>query len=92
MEHRIRIFNERDRQTLLWLRTHVGDARVSMAVDALTRGGTKPYVSALCRYLGARPPVFSGPPRQAPATSKVGDHYLTQIRAHLARNSYSSAR
>ncbi|MEQ5844279.1 hypothetical protein N0A02_32985 (plasmid) [Paraburkholderia acidicola] len=92
MEDRIRILIERDRQTLLWLRTHVGDARLSTAIDVLTRGEAKPYVSALCRYLGVRPPTFSGSLPRTPASSEVGDRYLTQIRAHLARNIYSRAR
>ncbi|WP_423383730.1 hypothetical protein [Burkholderia sp. LMG 32019] len=34
MEHLVRILNDDDRQTLAWLRTHVGDARV---VDAARR-------------------------------------------------------
>lgn len=92
MEHRIRILNERDQQTLRWLRTHVGDTRLSTAVDALARGDTKPYVSALCRYLGVRPPIVSGSsPHPAPG-SALGDEYLAQIRTHLARHAISRTR
>lgn len=92
MEHRIRILNERDRQTLLWLRRHVGDARLTIAVNALMRGQSKPYVSALCRYLGVFPPVESRPQRHSAADSTVGDYYLAEIRTHLARNVYPRVR
>ena len=92
MEHQIRILNDHDRQTLFWLRTHVGDVRLSSAVDALARSESKPYVSALCRYLGVRPPVFSSPQLRAPVNSKVGDSYLNEIRTHLARTIHSCAR
>ncbi|MEQ5844275.1 hypothetical protein N0A02_32965 (plasmid) [Paraburkholderia acidicola] len=92
MEHRIPILNERDRQSLLWLRKHVGDARLSSAVDALTQGERKPYVSALCRYLGVWPPVASEPQSHSDAGKSIGDQYLAQIRTHLARQAHSQAR
>ncbi len=64
MEHLIRIVNEADRQTLGWLRTHVGDTRVEAAArrliaqcEASSGLGAKPYVSAVCRYLGVWPPI-----------------------------------
>ncbi|MEI7298189.1 hypothetical protein WCQ02_39420 [Paraburkholderia tropica] len=69
MEHLVRILNDNDRQTLAWLRRHVGDARLSDAARRLIAQreqhagiGSKPYLSAVCRYLGVRPPA----PRRAP--------------------------
>ncbi len=38
MEHQIRIYTERDRQVLEWLRQRVGDAAVARAVEQC--GGT----------------------------------------------------
>lgn len=51
MEHLIRVMNDRDRQALAWLRTRVGEVRLEAAARAMTRGDSKLYVSALCRYL-----------------------------------------
>ena len=33
MEHLVRLHNERDRRTLEWLRRHVGDAAIALAVE-----------------------------------------------------------
>lgn len=64
MEHVVRVVNNEDRQTLNWLRAHVGESRVADAARHLatqrepSRGAnTKPYVSAICRYLGVWPPA-----------------------------------
>jgi len=95
MEHLIRVLNDADRQTLAWLRKHVGDARVADAVRRLiAQRGTntsKPYVSAVCRYLGVRPPE----PRRvlhADTDHAVGDQYLAQIRSLLARAPVTASR
>jgi hypothetical protein len=32
MEHLVRVYNEKDRQTLEWLRRHVGDVAIASAV------------------------------------------------------------
>jgi hypothetical protein len=56
MNQLIRILNDGDRETLAWLRKHVGDVRVAAAARHLGGNG-KPYVSAVCRYLGVRPPM-----------------------------------
>lgn len=84
MEHLVRILNDDDRQTLAWLRTHVGDARLSEAARRLIAqreqhagAGSKPYLSAVCRYLGVWPPA----PR--PATRSAVDHSVAD--QHLAR-------
>ena len=98
MEHLLRVINESDRQTLAWLRTHVGDARVTAAARHLASradiGNTgnignansprKPYVSAVCRYLGVWPPA-PDTPRLADDDHATGDRYLAQIRQLLKR-------
>jgi hypothetical protein len=93
MEHLIRIVNDNDRQTLAWLRTHVGDARLSAAARQLTAHReqfvgvrAKPYLSAVCRYLGVWPPA----PRRSTrsdADHRVADQHLARIRQLLAPHS-----
>ncbi|QCP54530.1 hypothetical protein FAZ95_37230 [Trinickia violacea] len=91
MEHLIRILNDDDRQTLAWLRKHVGDSCVADAACRLaaqrgTSAGalTKPYVSAICRYLGVWPPT---PHWQCSANANhaIADQHLAQMRQLLAR-------
>ena len=36
MEHLVRVYSEKDRQTLEWLRRHVGDVAIAGAVAQLT--------------------------------------------------------
>jgi hypothetical protein len=84
MEQRVRLVNDTDRQILTWLRSQVGDERVARAIHQLGRV-RKPYVSAICRYLGMRPPfTIQRPVRRAAIDHSVGDHYLSLIRQHLA--------
>lgn len=85
MNQLIRILNDSDRETVAWLCTHVGDARVATAARHLGRSG-KPYVSAVCRYLGVRPPVVRQP-RPAIEDCTVGDKHLAMIRQLLAQRS-----
>jgi hypothetical protein len=88
MEHLVRVYNEKDRQTLEWLRQHVGDAAIASAVERCTRAGAgKPYVSAVCRRLGVRAPTFSAP-RHTP--SPVAEHSLATIRGILAARAASA--
>ncbi|TCK32034.1 hypothetical protein B0G84_9166 [Paraburkholderia sp. BL8N3] len=91
MEHLIRILNDDDRQTLVWLRTHVGDSRVADAARRLIAqretsagGWAKPYISAVCRYLGVWPPTPQRP-LSIETDHAIGDHHLTQIRQLLAQ-------
>ncbi|QGZ65549.1 hypothetical protein [Paraburkholderia acidisoli] len=80
----IRIVNDEDRRSVEWLITNVGEARVTAAAQRLSRGGRGPFVSAVCRYLGAWPP----PSRASAAENsryRVGDEYLARIRELLAR-------
>ncbi|WP_323123725.1 hypothetical protein [Burkholderia alba] len=83
MDDSIRIITERDRQTVDWLRAHVGAARLEEAARYLTDHAiSKPYVSAICRYLRVRPPAFvAGEPIR---DHRVGDAYLAKMRGQLA--------
>jgi type II secretory pathway component PulM len=98
MEHLVRILNDEDRQAVAWLRNHVGDARVSAAARQLTvrqqqfaGASVKPYVSAVCRYLGAWPPARRRS-THTDADLKVGDQHLARIRQLLARGSTTTRR
>lgn len=93
MEHLIRILNDDDRQTLAWLRTHVGDNRLADAAKELiaqrgkqTGFPAKLYLSAVCRYLGVWPPARSRAV-QGDASHAVADQHLAQMRLLLAQHS-----
>ena len=81
MEHLVRVHNENDRQTLEWLRQHVGDAAIAAAVQRC-EGSRKPYLSDVCRQLGVRVPRLHVPPRENP--SPVAEQSLANIRRILA--------
>ncbi|WDD92460.1 hypothetical protein Bsp3421_002467 [Burkholderia sp. FERM BP-3421] len=84
MEHLVRIVNETDRQILVWLRSQVGDERVQRAAVQMGRV-RKPYLSAVCRYLGVWPPqAVRRPMPRSQVDHTVGDRYLSLIRQHLA--------
>jgi hypothetical protein len=78
MEHLVRVLNERDRQTLAWLRRTVGDAAIGAAAQDV-RGVSKPYLSSVCRRLGVTPPVF---PSSRP--SETATRAMAAIRRILA--------
>lgn len=87
MEHLVRVYNEKDRRTLEWLRRHVGDAAIAAAAEQC--GGTgKPYLSAVCRRLGVKTPAFSASRRNTP--SPVAEASLATIRSILATRAASS--
>lgn len=92
MESLIRIVNDEDRQAFEWLLANVGAERVSAAARRLAGGGKRPFVSALCRYLGAWPPA----PRRArvvePVHTAVGDLHLARIRELLGQSNAVKAR
>jgi hypothetical protein len=81
MEHLVRVHNETDRQTLEWLRRHIGDAAIAAAIQRC-EGPDKPYLSAVCRQLGVRVPKFPLPQRDSP--SPVAEQSLATIRRILA--------
>ncbi|MEI5996268.1 hypothetical protein H3V53_03320 [Paraburkholderia bengalensis] len=85
MEHLVRIVNEADRQALVWLRQQAGEARVERAARQLGQT-SKPFVSALYRYLGVRRPVMHPAASDHVADHSVGDYYLARIRQQLARH------
>ena len=87
MEHLIRVYNEKDRQTLEWLRRHVGDAALAAAVERCAGSG-KPYLSSVCRQLGVKTPVFPLPRQQSP--SPVAEQSLATIRRILTARTASS--
>jgi hypothetical protein len=81
MEHRIRVTNEHDRRTLEWLRMKVGDAALESAAWHLG-GSTKPYISAVCRELGVRPPRF--PSTRRVEGTPTGNQSIAAIKKLLA--------
>jgi hypothetical protein len=81
MEHLVRVYNEKDRQTLAWLRRHVGDAAIASAVKRCAGSG-KPYLSAVCRQLGVRVPELAVLRRQQ--SSPIAERSLATIRGILA--------
>jgi hypothetical protein len=89
MNHLIRILNDDDSETLAWLCKHVGDVRVANAARHLGSHGGKPYLSAVCRYLGVRPPMPQQHSRPVEDCS-VGDAYLAQIRQLLTQRGNTS--
>lgn len=80
MEHLVRVYNEKDRRTLEWLRKHVGDATIAAAVKRCSGG--KPFLSSVCRQIGVRPPDF--PASNRPAPTATGEEALATIRGILA--------
>lgn len=81
MEHVVRVYNEKDRRTLEWLRQKFGDAAIALAAEQCGASG-KPYLSALCRYLGVSAPVFLPLPRRTP--SPIAKESLAAIQSILA--------
>ncbi|HEV3430630.1 MAG TPA: hypothetical protein VG320_22350 [Paraburkholderia sp.] len=92
MESLLRIVNDEDRQALEWLLANVGTKRVEAAVQRLAVGGRRPYVSALCRYLGAWPPVQRRVIKGESAHTAVGDLHLARIRQFLAQSNAAKVR
>ncbi|WP_321876867.1 hypothetical protein [Paraburkholderia bannensis] len=86
MKSSIRILNDEDRQAVEWLVANVGEQRVEAAVQRLASGGRRPFVSALCRYLGAWPPVLRRAGAGKSTHTAVGDLHLARIRQFLAQS------
>lgn len=87
MESPIRIVNDEDRQAFEWLLANVGADRVEAAARRLASGGKRPFVSALCRYLGAWPPAARRARKIEPVHTAVGDLHLARIRELLTQRS-----
>jgi hypothetical protein len=88
MEHLVRVYNEKDRRTLEWLRKHVGDATIAAAVKRCAGG--KPFLSLVCRQIGVRPPDFAVSNRPPPTAT--GEQALATIREILAVKAQMTAR
>ncbi|MCC8392247.1 hypothetical protein LJ656_06565 [Paraburkholderia sp. MMS20-SJTR3] len=86
MEHLVRVYNEKDRRTLEWLRRHVGDAALVSAIERCAGPG-KPYLSAVCRRLGVRAPELSS---ARPTPSVIAEHSLATMRSILATRAASA--
>ncbi|PYE13188.1 hypothetical protein C7410_1483 [Paraburkholderia silvatlantica] len=84
MEYLIRIYTEKDRQVLEWLRQRVGDAAIAQAVEQCG-GAAKPYLPAVCRRLGVRIPMLAKPRVIEPGA--VAEQSLATIRGILASRS-----
>jgi hypothetical protein len=82
MEHLVRVYNEKDRRTLEWLRRHVGDAAIADAAGQCASSG-KPFLSAVCRHLGVKVPAFRAT-HGGTAPTPVGEASLANIRTILA--------
>lgn len=85
MESLIRIVNDEDRQAFEWLLANVGADRVAAAAHRLAGAGKRPFVSALCRYLGAWPPAARRARKIEPVHTAVGDLHLARIRELLTQ-------
>ncbi|WP_233886703.1 hypothetical protein [Paraburkholderia flagellata] len=85
MESLIRIVNDEDRQAFEWLLANVGADRVAAAAQRLAGAGKRPFVSALCRYLGAWPPAARRARKIEPVHTAVGDLHLARIRELLTQ-------
>ncbi|MCP3711417.1 hypothetical protein M3I54_31405 [Paraburkholderia sp. CNPSo 3274] len=81
MEHLVRVRNERDRQTLDWLRRHIGDPAIAAAIQRCDGSG-KPFLSSVCKQLGVRVPEFLLPTGHSP--SAAAEQSLATIRRILA--------
>jgi hypothetical protein len=82
MEQRVRVQNEQNWKVLVWLRSRVGDAAVTAAEQACTRGDTKPCLSMVCRQLGLSVPRFA---RHGVSAGGVGERHLRQCMRFCAR-------
>ncbi|ACC75763.1 hypothetical protein PPMP20_16975 [Paraburkholderia phymatum] len=87
MEHLVRVYNEKDRRTLAWLRERVGDAAIAAAVKRCV--GDKPFLSSVCRQIGVRPPDFLASTSR-PAPTETGEQALATIRGILAAKTFAT--
>lgn len=86
MEDLVRLHHEYDRLVLAWLRSHVGDGAIRTAARRVSGGDDrKPYLSTVCRALGVQAPSRRTLLKREASRRAVGDHYLREIRAILAR-------
>jgi hypothetical protein len=83
MEQWVRVRNERDRQILMWLIRTVGEGALVEAAKACSTGESKPYLSAVHRYLGISVPKLA---IEHIGVGKVGEEHLQAIYQILHRS------
>jgi hypothetical protein len=90
MDDLIRIENEYDRQTVLWLRERLGEQALNEVVMRMDGRG-RPYASEVCRTLGLTPPPYKRAVRARPLNRAVGEAYLATIRGILGTGRHAAA-
>ncbi|GCB06480.1 hypothetical protein [Ralstonia sp. SET104] len=91
MDDLIRIENEYDRQTVLWLRERLGEQALNEVVLRMDGRG-RPYASEVCRTLGLTPPPRKRATQRArPFNRAVGEAYLATIRGILGAGRHAAA-
>lgn len=74
--------NERDRRTLAWLRSTVGDDAIRDAIGRLA-GRRRPFVSNLCRVLGVEVPPEVIEPSKAVLSREEAKQRLEALRRQM---------
>ena len=90
MDDLIRIENEYDRQTVLWLRERLGEQALNEVVIRMESHG-RPYASDVCRTLGLTPPPRKRVSHARPLNRAVGEAYLATIRGILRAGRHAAA-
>jgi len=78
-DYTIPLDNERDRRTLAWLRSTVGDDAIRDAIGRLA-GRRRPFVSNLCRVLGVEVPIEVVEPSKAPLSREEALKHLAELK------------
>ena len=74
--------NDRDRRTLAWLRSTVGDEAIRDAIGRLA-GRRRPFVSNLCRVLGVEVPPAVVEPSKAVLSREEAKQRLEALRRQM---------
>ncbi len=90
MDDLIRIENEYDRQTVLWLRERLGEQALNEVVIRM-QGRGRPYASDVCRTLGLTPPPRKRAAHARTLNRAVGEAYLATIRGILRAGRHAAA-
>lgn len=81
-DYTIPLDNERDRRTLAWLRSTVGDEAIRDAIGRLA-GRRRPFVSNLCRVLGVEVPPAVVEPSKAVLSREEAKQRLEALRRQM---------
>lgn len=71
--------NDRDRRTLAWLRSTVGDEAIRDAIGRLA-GRRRPFASSLCRVLGVEVPIEVVEPSKAVLPPEEARQRLAELK------------